>query len=120
MAIMETTHYNPTEVLKTSNYLEVAQCSQRIRSVLEYALTVHAAIEAYTSNIEAAINVSYIELDNCIAELRDILSILGTAANPCYDIIVELRELLANMQTLTFSKIRFGSLYIAGTTVREV
>lgn len=115
--LMAKTHYLPHEELKPSNYPELVRLSSDIATLQSYAISVDRALFAYNEGTADRIDVDIVELRKAIEGCRDIGAVLGNAPNVCYDILMEIREMMLVFQDLVFSKERFGSEYVGTPTV---
>jgi len=116
MAVMESTLYLQNEELDFRNYPEVRTVLSDVQDLINYATEASIVISAYTSSTADRIDLSIVDLQKYTDLCRSVCSILGSASNVCYDLLVEMRTLQGTLQTLMYVKNRYGNQYIGTPT----
>lgn len=116
MAIMETTWYLPKERLYYTNYPEVHELLDQINDIEDYAKRVGVALNDYNSGTYNKIDVNIVTLQGYIDKCRSVTGTLGRAANVCFDLLIELRQIQTILQTIMFAYNRYGDQYVGTPT----
>ena len=109
--IMEPSHYLDSEVLKHSNYPEGNVLAADLARLDEFFRTLNSAIAAYTEGEYEKVYLDDNEVTIHINLCQSVLETLGTAENPCFDILINIRQMLAVMYEIKYMMKRFGSMY---------
>lgn len=118
MGVMaSSTMYLPSEVLQYRNYPEVNYALNDINTILDYAMRVNNAITDYVTGVFDKVDVDAHDLQVHIDLCRSVCYTLGTAPNVCYDLLMELRSIQSVMQTVMYTKNRYGDTYVGTPTL---
>lgn len=109
--IMEPSHYLDSEVLKHSNYPEVKFLSADLTRLDTFFQTLNSAIAAYTEGEYEKVYLDENEVNIHVTLCQNVLETLGMAENPCFDILINIRQMLAIMYEIKYMMKRFGTMY---------
>jgi len=116
MAVMSSTYYLPSEELRYRNYPEINTVLTDVNSIISYAKRVNIALVNYNSGAYDKIDVDTVALQNYIDLCRSVNAILGNATNVCYDLLVEIRALQTEFQTIMYLKNKYNNKYVGTPT----
>jgi hypothetical protein len=111
--IMEPSHYLPSEVLKHSNYPEIELVKSDLAKIDAFASEVSIALAQFNEVIADKVYVNVGELHEHISLCRSVLETLGNAKSPCFDLIVDLREVLQLFFEVSYADRAHKGQYVA-------
>lgn len=103
------TFYLPKESISYINYPVLREQQANIEAILMYALRVHSALSDYNENTANRIDLNVDELREYIDLCRKTCAAMGTAERVPFDVLIEIRNIMADLMKLHYKYSVFGS-----------
>lgn len=116
MPSMESLYYLPSEQPNYINFPEVRTQKYNIQTVMSYSLTAQLALADYNSGRFDRIDLNTDEIQSNVDLCRSISDALGNAINVCYDVLLDVRTIQQNLQSLLYLKRALGNAVLGTPT----
>lgn len=111
------TFYLPKESISYINYPVLREQQPNIEAIMTYALRVHSAVTDYNENVADKIDINTDELREYIDLCRKTCEAMGLAESVPFDVLIEVRNVMAEFLNLSYLASTFGSTIFGKPTI---